>query len=97
MVRHMPLLKITRDIDPALEKKLLNKNHKLRKDFLWIFGNEQELRKKYSNKYIAVKNKKVVFANDTMEKLMNQINSAHKRVFDYAIHYITEKPSNFLF
>ena len=93
----MPLLEIKRDIDPALEKKLLTNNHRLREDFLWIFANEQILRKKYSNKYIAVKNKKVVFVSNTIESIMNEIGLTHEHVLDYAIHYLTEKPSNFLF
>ena len=93
----MPLLKIKRDIDPTLEKKLLTTNQRLREDFLWIFTNEQKLRRKYSNNYIAVKNKKVVFVDNTLENVMAEISSAHKNVLDYAIHYVTEKPSNFLF
>ena len=93
----MSLIKINREIDPALEKELLIKNRKLRENFLWIFANEDVLRKKYANKYIAVKNKDVRFVSDTIEELISTINSSQKQIHDYAIQYITKEPANFLF
>lgn len=92
----MPL-EIKREIDPALEKELMKSNRKLREDFLWIFANEDKLREKYANKYIAVNNKRVVFADDTMKDIITEINSAKKQLQDFAIQFITDKPVNFLF
>ena len=93
----MSLIKVIREIDPTLKKELLIKNRKLREDYLWIFANEEKLLKKYSNKYIAVNNKTVNFVSDTIEELMQIIETHNEQIYDFAVQYITKKPVNFLF
>jgi len=73
------------------------KNKKLRENYQWIFLNEEKLRKKFPNKYIAVTNKSVRFVSGSIEEMKKEIIAANKEIFNYAIQYITEKPINFLF
>lgn len=93
----MSLIRINKEIDPTLEKELLRTNSRLRSDFLWILANDKNLRKRYANKYIAVRNKSVNFVGDTIEEMIITINSAHKQIDNFVIQYVTEEPISFLF
>ncbi len=79
--------------DPALEKKMLANIENSRKDLQWIFANEEKLRSRYSNKFIAVKGKKVLFAHEDFKKLFAAIKAEGEDVDDFTIEYIREKPA----
>lgn len=93
----MPQLMVLKDdFSPALRKKLLGKYHKNVETYLWIFANEEELRKKYPDKYIAVEDKTVKFTGETIEEVILKIKSSDKQVDDFVIEFIRTHPINLL-
>lgn len=88
----MPVLVQKKRVDPKLELELLSKLDQLQQEYLWISDNEQKLKKNHLNKYIAVKNKKVVFDSDDFEALMKVL-MLHDDVDSFAIKHITKKPA----
>jgi hypothetical protein len=57
------------------------------------FANEEKLRSKYPNKFIAVKGKKVLFTNEEFKELFATIKAEGKDIDDFTIEYINEKPA----
>ena len=74
-------------IDPELEHNLLKKQHFLREDYLWIVGNKT-LRSEFENKFIVVKNKKVVYSDKSLPRLLRKITKSGERIDDFAVEYI---------
>ena len=85
------------NLDPATEKKILAGLKRGREDMRWVFANEEELRSKYANKFIAVRDRKVEFVNDDVRKLFATIKAAGEDLNDFMIEYVREKPVCLLF
>ncbi len=92
----MSLVEIEKRPPVTLDEALLKRFYRLREDFLWILTTKKKLRKKYPNKYVAVRNRTVRFANDTIEELLAEIKTHREQVDDFAIEYIGEHPVNLL-
>ena len=74
----------------------MNKNERMRGDYIWIFANIVKLRERYPDEYIAVENKEVKYNAKTLKKLLTEIISSQEEVDDFAIDYIKEHPTNLL-
>ncbi len=93
----MTLVEIKKKTDDILDKDLQMRYRRLQEDFLWILTNKEKLRTKYANKYIAVENKEVKYANDTINGIIATIKRSGRQMEDFAIEYIGECPANLLF
>ena len=92
----MTLVEVKKNSNPAQEKELIAKHNKLRLDYLWIFANSEALRAKYPNRYVAVKDKKVVYANEDAKRLLSTIVKAGENIDDFAVEYVRKQAACFL-
>jgi hypothetical protein len=97
----MTLVEFRRETDHALEVQLLKRQQKLEKAFLWIAMNGKELRVKYSNKYIAVRElpngkQGVKYSAKNIYKLIKIIAEKGENVGDFAIEFVNTQPKNLL-
>jgi hypothetical protein len=92
----MTLVEVKKSNNPELEKELAKKHNKLRLDYLWIFANGEMLRAKYPNKYVAVKDQKVLYANEDAKRLITTITMAGEDINDFAVEYVHKKSTCFL-
>jgi len=67
------------------------------KDHNYIKDNYGTLLKKYEDQYIAVRNKKVVYHADNLEKLVEKIKLNDDEVNKYVIDYLTSKDVCYLY
>jgi hypothetical protein len=70
---------------------------RLQSDYQYILSHKKQLRKDFPNKYIAVQNTAVRFIADTVEQLMAIIHANGEQVENFAIEYLSERPTSFLF
>jgi hypothetical protein len=76
-----------------VQTNLTKEYQKLQCDYLWISSEQEKLREKNENKYVAVKNKKVVLADTDIFRLLTTLKAQGYKVDDFAIEYISECPS----
>lgn len=84
-------------LDPAVEKKMMVKLMRAREDVGWFFANEEKLRSKYLNKYIAIKNKKILFTADTPEEMYAKIEASGEDPNDLLCDYMRQEPRCLLY
>jgi hypothetical protein len=74
------------DLDD-LAKSDLDKLERLADNFKWIHDQQGNLKEKYDNEYVAIKNKKILDKDTNLNRLMKRLNI---RNFDesIAIEYI---------
>jgi hypothetical protein len=92
----MALLEFQRTKDATVNAQLLKQDNKVRENYLWIFANIEELRRNYPEKYIAVEDKSVKYFADTMDSLISNITSNHRKVEDFVVDFVSTKPINLL-
>lgn len=93
----MPLIKVKKEKDHVFSKEFKREFHRLHADFRWVLDHMPELRSKYPNRYVAVKNKNVEYTGDTMEGIMEKIRQNNEQVDNFIIEYIEKQPVNLLF
>jgi hypothetical protein len=64
---------------------------KLRKDYLWISEQKTALSKDFLRKYIAVRNRKVVFAENNVYDLLGRMRASGIVPDNYAVEYLSEQ------
>ena len=89
----MSVLTMKSRLDPALERELLDKQHLLRDNYLWIDSKIRQLSNQYKGKYIVVQHKKVVYSGKSPLRLLKKISKSGQKVEDYAIQYIGNCPA----
>jgi len=62
-------------------------------DARWFLAHEEELHLKYPNKYIAVKEKKVVFSADTPEEMAAKTQAAGEDLNDLLCRHMGKEPN----
>lgn len=72
----------------------LSKEHEYNSE--WIARNLEDLKKKFSNKYIAVRKRSVIDNNEKLIKLITTLKEKYVEIDDVTIEYVTEKPIKFL-
>lgn len=82
---------------PQDEKELMKRLLRYSKDHNWIKDNYERLFEQYPMKYIAVKNKRVRYIAESMEKLVSKIIKDGNIPGNYAIDYLTNEKCNYLF
>ncbi len=87
----MPVLLQKNSVNPKLEHEMLSKLNQLQLEYLWISDNEHKLQSKHLNKYIAVKDQKVIFDSDDFEALMKVLIKSEQDVDSFAIKHVTTK------
>jgi len=92
----MPLLVERPMLGSESIKKSMFERQNLRADYRWISAEEKNLRKKYLNKYIAVKNHAVVLADRNVYTLMNKLRAKGISVDTIAVEFVSEHPTCFL-
>lgn len=55
------------------ELKLLNRTEE---DLKWFNNNYDSIVEKFDNKFVAIKNKKIIAAEDNMEKMIHKLKSS---------------------
>ena len=75
---------------------LIVQREKLRSDYRWISDEQALLQKKYLNKFVAVRNKKVIVAAEDVYALMEELKMKGLRTDSVAVEFVSEKPLCFL-
>ena len=78
------------------EEELMKKLREYTRDHNWIKDNYQTLHKQYGERYIAVKNQKIVADGKDVEELKTKLEHLGN-LSEYVIEYLTEKPCNYLY
>lgn len=65
-------------------------------DMNWIVSNYNKLRTEYPDKWIAVKNKKVVDSDTDLEPLLQRLREKNGTAVGFATEFIGAKPRNLL-
>jgi hypothetical protein len=92
----LTVVEVKKNDNSAADRELFAKHDRLSSDFRWIFANMEMLRSKYPDKYIAVKDGRVVFAYADAKRLLDKIALSGSSADDFAIEYVRKKPSCFL-
>ena len=75
---------------------LFAQRERLRADYKWISANSESLSQKFLNKYVAVKDKKVVASDEDVYSLLKQIRATGKKPDKFAVEYFSEHPVCYL-
>jgi len=65
-------------------------------NFEWILRNLGELKKRFPNKYIAVKKRSVIETDRNYKSLIEKLKRRHIELNEVTIEYITDKPIKLL-
>ena len=65
-------------------------------DMHWIVRNYKSLRVRYADKWVAVKNSKVVEADSDLEPLLAKLTKKHGTTLGFAVEFIGTGPRNLL-
>ena len=93
----MTLLLSKNRVNPRFEKTLLDKPEQLKKEYLWITANEKQLKKRYLNKYIAVRNQRVMFESDDYEARLKVLIKLNEEVGSFTIKKVAKEQTCLLF
>ena len=63
----------------------------------WLNDNLTELRSKYPDMYVAVRNKKVVKTGKNLARIRQELRDEFGAIEGIAIEYVSSKPLKFLF
>jgi len=75
---------------------LFEQRERLRTDYKWIADNRESLTQEFLNKYVAVKDKKVVAFDGDVYSLLKQIRATGKKPDKFAVEYFSEHPVCYL-
>jgi len=76
---------------PIKDRKLLEGFRRFARDYDWILDNMDVLLREYPDKHIAVADEKVIFANDNIKELLENIKESGKDDDDFVIEYINSR------
>ena len=76
-------------VSPKLSK-ILEKLNKLQQEYNWISENSEKLKRTLLNKYVAVKDEKVVFYSDNFEALLKVLIASNEDVDSFALKRVTK-------
>jgi hypothetical protein len=93
--KEMPLLVERPKLSSATEHNLSDKHQNLRADYRWI-STDNSLRKKYNNKYVAVKDREVVLSDENAYKLIARLKALGFKADNFAVEFVSEHPDCFL-
>jgi len=65
-------------------------------DFKWISDNRKDLRERYLNTYIAVRNQRVILSDKNRMKLVDLLKKEYGDIRGITIEYIRDKPLRLL-
>lgn len=65
-------------------------------DMDWIVRNYNKLRTEYPDKWIAVKDKKIVDSDTDLEPLLQRLKEKHGTAIGFATEFIGAKPRNMI-
>lgn len=65
-------------------------------DMQWIVRNHKRLQVEYGNKWIAVKNSRVVGSDSEFEPLLAKLKKSHGTTIGFAVEFIGTEPRNLL-
>jgi hypothetical protein len=74
------------------EEEKVERLERTAQDMKWLLDSEDELRTQYLHKYIAIKNKKVVFSADTPEEMVTKTLAAGENLNDLLCGYMDKGP-----
>ena len=63
-----------------------------RRDMDWIYENQDQLRKKHPDKYVAVMNQKVIDFDSDLKTLIYRLKEKGKNPSEIPIEYISQEP-----
>jgi len=66
------------------------------RDMDWIYENQDQLRKEYPNKYVAVMNLKVIDSDPDLQNLIRKLKEKGKNPGEIPIEYISEEPTRLI-
>lgn len=95
--KEMTLVQVGKKSDFCLTDIQTKRFSRLQSDYQWIYSHKKQLRSQFPEKYIAVQNATVRYTADTIEQLMTTINTNGEQVVNFAIEYLSQHPTNFLF
>jgi hypothetical protein len=75
---------------------LIEERKQLQSDYMWISEERVSLQKTFANKYVAVKNKKVIVAEGDVYSLMGALKKKGLRADKVAVEFLAEHPVCFL-
>ncbi len=77
---------------------LNERREKLQADYKWLLESKKVLSHdpKFVNKYVAVRQGKVVFAEKDIDSLMRKIKASGQNSDSFAIDFVSQKPTCFL-
>jgi ribosome-associated translation inhibitor RaiA len=84
-------------VETPEEKRRLKELHQARENLRFFLRNEEKLRSKYVNKFIAIKNKKVIFTADTADEMYANIQAAGENLKDLFCEYMRKEPRCYLY
>lgn len=90
--RGMSTILLKSRLDPALEQDLLTQYNNLRADYLWL-AKSRKVKSDYKDKFVAVKNKHVVYSGKSIYKMLEKIEKSGDKPESFAIHYVRKRPS----
>lgn len=79
-------------VETPEEKEMLRELHHANQNLRFFLRNEEKLRSKYLNKYIAIKNKKVIFVADTADEMYAKIQAAGENLSDLLCDFMRKEP-----
>jgi hypothetical protein len=92
----MTLVQINKKAALAFDEVAMKQFCRLQVDQMWIISHKEQLRKTYTDEYIAVQNQSVCFVAKDIENLISNILKNNKQVDDFAIDFIGKYPANLL-
>ncbi len=73
------------------DKAAYEQRERLRNDYLWIDEQKTALCRNFPNKYIAVQNRRVVFAEDNVYDLLREMRALGLAPDVFAVEYLSEQ------
>jgi hypothetical protein len=93
--KKMPLL-LTKPSDSSNYDTSYEQRERLRNDYKWISEQKVRLTQDFINKYVAVKDKHVVLAEDDVYTLFKKLRASGLNPDKVAVEYVSEQPICFL-
>ena len=78
------------------EEQILKGIEDFNRDMDWISENQERLRKKYANKYIAVMKRKVIDSASDLQILIQKLKEKGISPSEIPIEYISETPTRLI-
>jgi len=92
------ILTVKRDLPTRDDvNSILARIRRLEEDYKWIFSNIEQLREQYNDKFIAVKDKEIVFSSEDIETLRNLVKDSESAMEDFAIANVSTEERSLLF